>query len=486
MITYFPKVYDDELMYSIIGRYHKYSGNNKTSETTKELFNKKICASKDVQGYMRAFAKNVGNIMKKNEMELINNHTLIPVYGFFSSKEKARKILSVVLHKASLDVIRELGDNGSNITKKINIYYCPICSNDEFERNGEAYIHRTHQVRGVVVCEKHKCKLYEYSEELKKNTYIILKRENLVKNVEYYENEIYWNIARTVHQILNSWQYGQKEKIINEFKVKLKERNLIMDGHSERLRTKKLVEEFEKKYSNEILKELGCEVKQESNSWLKRILVKKRNQQYLRYILISEFLGERDKVLNTKRKESSNKKGICQNPFCENYNNINLEYENKRKNKKGDKYIVTYKCNCGYVYTRYLKGNIKSRLKVISYGEKWEDECLKLIKRKEKLANISKLMECDERAIIKFAQMKNCIELVNTDRRMDLTKKLGNNGICSEEIKMKHIEVIEDYIKNTPNCTQKKIRKIYSKEYYYLYKKFKEDLDDMIVRYNLE
>jgi hypothetical protein len=37
--------------------------------------------------------------------------------------------------------------------------YCPLCVNEDRENYGEAYWHRTHQIRNMKVCPKHNCNL---------------------------------------------------------------------------------------------------------------------------------------------------------------------------------------------------------------------------------------------------------------------------------------------------------------------------------------
>lgn len=55
-----------------------------------------------------------------------------------------------------------MGIVAGGICKKNNIYYCPKCVEYEEGNQIEPYIHRLHQVEGVFICDKHKCKLKEY------------------------------------------------------------------------------------------------------------------------------------------------------------------------------------------------------------------------------------------------------------------------------------------------------------------------------------
>ncbi|WP_338028717.1 TniQ family protein [Gloeothece citriformis] len=59
MLRFFPNPYPDELLYSILARYHLRSGNNSPKITLKELFNdSNTIATKSIPKQQKPFLEN--------------------------------------------------------------------------------------------------------------------------------------------------------------------------------------------------------------------------------------------------------------------------------------------------------------------------------------------------------------------------------------------------------------------------------------------
>ena len=158
MITYFPNIYPDELLYSQLSRFYTKSGYLAYIYAAEDLFEKKTV--KPNIEFINKFNNNSLNIItKQNSIEnIINNHTMFPYYSRFLNKERRDNAFSSLMN---------MDENYHNLLclpKSKNgdhrfIRYCPICANIDRKKYGETYWHRSHQLIGVDICPIHFCKL---------------------------------------------------------------------------------------------------------------------------------------------------------------------------------------------------------------------------------------------------------------------------------------------------------------------------------------
>lgn len=157
MITYLPPVYPDELVYSWFCRYYIHSGSLNHKMALNDLFCKRSDGlSKEFAGNLNPEARE--RIEKIVSMkDLVLEHTLFPQYGrFISGKTDA---IETLINNSTTDIHKLF----TVLPRKDNdryFKYCPMCVTEDRERYGETYWHRIHQIRGMQVCAKHRCKLY--------------------------------------------------------------------------------------------------------------------------------------------------------------------------------------------------------------------------------------------------------------------------------------------------------------------------------------
>lgn len=157
MIAYLPTPYEDELFYSILCRAYTHSGYLSHKEVLRDmLYSKSNNPSIEFIGHLNAdfeaLVKQVYHIE-----ELILNNTMYPQYArFIPLKEKigAMNHLSNDYcdpHHLFCILPRTEGD--------LYLKYCPLCVQEDRDKYGEAYWHRQHQIRNMLVCPKHNCYL---------------------------------------------------------------------------------------------------------------------------------------------------------------------------------------------------------------------------------------------------------------------------------------------------------------------------------------
>ena len=162
MITYFPAIYPDELVYSLLSRFYLQSG-----------YLSYTYAAEDIYAYKQVRPDHYFINLLHPEMqkmivrtipmeELVEKHTMYPYYGRFMEKLRRRR---------AFESLVTLNGNYNNLlampTKKDGadrfLRHCPLCAREDREQYGETYWHRSHQMIGVNVCPIHKCYLVNSS-----------------------------------------------------------------------------------------------------------------------------------------------------------------------------------------------------------------------------------------------------------------------------------------------------------------------------------
>jgi hypothetical protein len=89
MVSFFPKPYPDEILYSVIARYHIRSGNTSPKVTLRELFNSQsTVATADLPCNLNSLIENLESFSNHTVENLIYKNTLYPSTVFFYLKSE--------------------------------------------------------------------------------------------------------------------------------------------------------------------------------------------------------------------------------------------------------------------------------------------------------------------------------------------------------------------------------------------------------------
>ena len=159
MLGYFPTPYPDELLYSVVARYHIRSGNKSFRQTHEELFE-----TTDLQPDKIVLPNNlnflIGQLPKGSQLtieSLIKRNTLYPFFRNFLTPIEIYSFKNLLRTKSNTSVsqVAKISDKERNSSLK----FCPQCIVEDERKYGEAYWHRQHQIPGILVCLKHKVAL---------------------------------------------------------------------------------------------------------------------------------------------------------------------------------------------------------------------------------------------------------------------------------------------------------------------------------------
>ncbi len=489
MIHFFTDPYENELLYSAIARYHFYTGNVDFKDTLEECFeSRNVIPSLEIGGPVNTLGKNIGG--KYDADFIINKHTIFPYYALFLPEDRRQDILSNIKYKNCSGIYAQIGIVAGSICEKDGIYYCPLCSSEEIEQQGEAYIHREHQLQGIYQCVHHKINLKKYrvsKVNISRLEYIRLDK-NLLELNEYSNNIIYPDImqklSRDAYYLLNhGYSDIYKDRISEKYKNLLYERGLTTS--SMRVKQHELYQEFSNFYSKELLSFLESSIDEDNEyNWLKVVTRNSdRTVHPIRHLLlinflqgdISRFLGD----LKVKFNPFGNGPWPCLNKVSVHYkanviNNLKITEDYKTRLPVG-----TFSCECGFVYSRkgpdkteddrYRIGRIKS------FGSVWEDKLYGYLKEhKYGLRELARLMNCDLKTILKFDALLGINYLNYETIGIDDEAPDESDDAMLEVYKKTILDTIADY----PEAKRSEIRNRCKKEYIYIYRKNKKWLDE--------
>lgn len=310
MISYFPTPYEDELLYSLIVRFHKRTGNYLMCDTLNELFNNKRARSSAIlPTKLGRFAENIKHF-KISFDEILINHTLFPFFMAFSNAKKYDEVYRWAKNSESGSISLKIGLFGlKEIYKKLR--FCSSCYEEEIKNYGESYWHRELQTPGSLVCIKH-------------NEVLMESKINFLKDTRYYYDICYDNIYPSRAPILSDKQEKLAVQIskdinylFNNFseirKLFLSNSNHFSDVFLKLLEDKELVTEkknlrinnFKKAfidyYSKDLLERLGVPLEDDINNlWIVSMCRKSNTvNNTVKYILMTEFLcGNLENFIN--------------------------------------------------------------------------------------------------------------------------------------------------------------------------------------------
>ena len=156
MLGFFPTPYPDELLYSIIARYHIRSGNISPKITLQELFGSTtIIATPDLPSSLNYLSKQIQHLFPSSVTDLIDRYTLYPFYRPFLPPQRDRLIQKSMRANIGQNIHTRAGIMASAIATPRYFRFCPQCNAGDLDRYGEIYWHRLHQITGVFICPEH-------------------------------------------------------------------------------------------------------------------------------------------------------------------------------------------------------------------------------------------------------------------------------------------------------------------------------------------
>lgn len=442
MMTFFPVPYEDEVLYSVLARYHVRSGNTSYKATLRDLFGStSVTAVMDLPSNIHNLANNMPLNSRYTEEYLIKNHTLFPFYSAFLPPERAEQVFESMKGENGGSIYSRTGIMASSITLNQYFLFCPACAKEDKLQYGELYWHRIHQIPGVLVCPKHYVPLYNSQVPVRgynKHEYKAAGEENCIQPdiVIKYSDDVFEKLVRLAEDaqvLLNSdFEKRNIEWYKEQYLAKMMEMGFATVN--EKVHRKKFIREFINYYGEVFLDMVQSSVDVDNDSnWLMDLIRKKNKTAHpIRHLLLSRFLGISLSDLFYKKMEYKpfgDGPWPCLNAATDHYlkpvvSDLKVSYSTDSKCPVG-----TFSCSCGFVYTRsgpdesddarYRFGRIKA------FGTVWEEKLKELVNQKLSLRETARLLGVDANTVKKYARK---LELTTYwEKRRDTDSECDND-----------------------------------------------------------
>lgn len=395
MIGFFPVPFPDEILYSVLARFHMRSRNKSLAATTKALFGHDASRiAVDLPNKLGYLVKELPEGSSFTIDRLIDETTLFPFYAPFIPPDRVIKLREDMIGKPLGGTIHgRLGILTSKIYVEF-LRYCPVCAEEDFELYGELFWHRSHQLPGVLVCPNHyvflenskvKCSYHGRRDTLITARNEIKKTKLRRLNLDDKNHLAYLYLAQQSFWLLQQKNltncgpdFFRKRFIQILFKKNLASANGI-------IKITELESQFEKFYDSNFLSSLSCGL-EFKHTWLKRLVQASKHFQHpIRNLLLLYFL--QTPVENfVKLPEDIFPFGKppypCLNPASEHYGELRIpNYTLKKMYYKESEVLVIFKCDCGFTYKRIGCDEGKRFFEfdsIVSYGDVFIKKLLEL------------------------------------------------------------------------------------------------------------
>ncbi|MCT4594726.1 MAG: TnsD family Tn7-like transposition protein [Anaeromicrobium sp.] len=483
MLKYFPRIYPEEIFYSVIARYHKHCGNVYFKSTYKDLFNKSSKGTQiDFPNNLDLVVSKLPNSINYTSESIIKNNTLYNCYLPFVPIQTQRKIIRIMKGQERSKTFGFVGMSTQKHLKRRHLFYCPICAKQDYKRFGESYFHRIHQIPGVNICNQHKCLLTEYEKELKLigvGKYYDCDYNFLDLKIHYEEDS---NYEKELLNIANAFDYLLKKDLshFNQLEIHKKyrffmEQKDLIDRRG-CIKHKDLHEQFTSYFTHKLLLELNCQIEYSHhiyNNWLSRISGKTAGViEPIRHILFIQFLVGDIKAFFEERYDEEE------------------SVKEKNFNEKRSKYRHTLKA----FISKFPNTNRSNLSKKIRIEYRWlrkndrewfEQNAPKSSTNKsinEKLLNESKRKilnfiintpNCNRNQIINsYANEYKRIKVYDRTWFEENMPKPIRNELCKDDFYdkvRKYKSELLEYLKQNPNSNRSELRENLPKQYNWLY-----------------
>lgn len=430
MIPFFTFPYEDEILYSVMARYHYYTGNKNFKDTLWELFGSRTIIPSLL------FPSRLGNLASKVSWSnygwehYLENNTMLPFYAPFMPNDRLKEVKLLMKDGDGKGIYAKVGFIAGGLCKTRGLMYCPVCVSEDIGKYGEPYFHRTHQFQGIFLCPKHSCLLKEYPtllNDFSRVGFIRLMADNLDLNVKYEttkELKLLISIAQAGDELANIPLLFDIEMIQRRYLALLSHKGFVTPGGS--IKQRLLNDEFREYYGGELLKRLESTI-DGNTSWLQTITRKPRRTIHpIRHLLLILFLCKSVNEFFQKEPKIHSPFGdepwLCLNQVANHYKKPVITHCTVTSDSKTRVPVGTFSCSCGFVYSRRgpdLTEEDKFKVgRVKRYGEVWEGKLRVLIESGTSgLRQLARIMECDPKTIIKYSRKFNLITFLNTTER---------------------------------------------------------------------
>ncbi|QNU68082.1 TnsD family transposase [Ruminiclostridium herbifermentans] len=500
-MNYFPTSYPDELLYSILARYHVRNGNISPKMTLHELFGTNtITAVGDMPSDIDSLVCRIPKHKRLTADGLIMNNTLFPYYTAFMPEARTKLIEADMKGNGGGKIHTMAGIMAGSINVPEYLRFCPECNKDDEQKYGENYWHRLHQMPGVLFCPVHNEMILDSTVNLKiqnRHEFIAANEKNCLEKhtkINYTEKDInsLITLSEDIDWIIKNYEnvkdfmektYGTR----NYYIEKLKDRGYAtVNG---RVYQENLVADFIEFYGFDFLNSVQCPVDYNNqNNWLSSIVRKHRKVFHIvMHLLLIRFLyGSAEKFINIgdNYKPFGTGPWPCLNPVADHYKKFVIKkakithcYDTKHP-------VGTFECSCGFIYSRRGPDTSPDDLfkvgRIKMFGLVWEKKLEEAINKNWGLRRVAREMKADPKTIKLYSAklgLKTGFNDENIHSEKGSQASIDNVLQQNDSLLYNHRNAWLLAKKTYPDKSKTELRSIAKAHYAWLYRHDKDWLD---------
>lgn len=156
-MLYFPYLYPDELLGSVVARYHAHTMSPSYNNTLTELFGKRsVHQNVELPCLLTVFEENTHHLLKMTARDVAWKTTMLPYYSSYLDEAALERITEMMSNGPRRNPMSVLGAHLQRTPPPYELRTCSQCILEDMKRYGETYWRRSHQLRAVHFCVRHK------------------------------------------------------------------------------------------------------------------------------------------------------------------------------------------------------------------------------------------------------------------------------------------------------------------------------------------
>ncbi len=397
MIGYFPTPYEDETFTSLIGRFHLHTGSRSYASTALALFGShEARVSSHFQFRLHSFVEKTSHIFQYDQDGILNRFTLWPFYKNFFEASRQTVISDLMKSKGGKGISSVVGMNGSSYYTSLFPKYCPVCCKLSFEKHGEYYWMRSHQIPYINICPVHFCRLIEAGtsvhDRIKFSREMVLPliTEIELNKIEYEESELVRKLAIRFQDVLHG-----KTMVEIGYNQRLKERGYYRGEFCQKIHLRNNFNNF---YSEILPLYINNRLRKISDIYSQQLVSRPTNIFHpVRHILFGYFLEQGPRLDQETYRPPNHDLHLfgtgpwpCMNKTCRYFGMMVIDKFDHHFSTQHRRTIGNFTCSCGMKYAKSFienKVNINQYIKILDYGPVWKEKLIFLLRSANKVNN---------------------------------------------------------------------------------------------------
>lgn len=422
VLSYFPKPYDGEILYSILARYQVRTGSLGIKEVIRDLFGStNVSATVDLPSHIDALIGNLPHGFPLTAEKIINEHTLYPYYKPFLPIKQAEAVFTLMRGKGG-GIHYKTGIMASVVSTPRYLRFCPACLAEQRKLFGEGFWHRLYQAPGLLVCAKHMLLIEDsrvHTPGINKHQYTSPNEDCCttvprIMNFNSKTLELLAQISRDVEWLLQArvtpLEAGGYQQHYIAYLI-----DMGLATGTGRVSQKEFGINLKGFYGSTLLKALDSDIDTDSDShWIAGIVRKHRKSFHpIRHLLMMRFLaGSAEEFFSNLRVFSPFGDGPwpCLNAAANHYlepviRDFKLTHCADTKRPVG-----TFSCDCGFIYSRRGPDQTEAdrfRIgRVKRFGHVWHERLEGLLSNKQlSFREIARILKVDTNTVRKYGKL---------------------------------------------------------------------------------